>query len=117
MMCLLYVCGLFLSEWLVIKQIAVIIIISTIMSLYYKISIRKAAIFALFYQGLALIVDYIAYASSIAFFSITGDVKQKYAVEGNLVVALSKIVLFLCVLLVKKQFGKKSTERLAMFIC
>lgn len=112
MMCLLYVCGLLLSAWLVIKQLTVIMVISLIMCLYYKISMKKATIFALLYQGLALIVDYIAYASSIAFFSITGDVKQEYAVEGNLVVVLSKIVLFLCVLLVKKQFGKKSTERL-----
>ena len=112
MPCILYVCSLLLSDWLVIKQVTVIIVISSMMCLYYKISIKKATIFALLYQGLALIVDYIAYASNITFFSIAGGVKKEYAVEGNLVVILSKIVLFLCVLLVKKQFGKKSTEKL-----
>ena len=81
MPCVLYVCSLLLSNWLVIKQLAVVMVISLIMCLYYKISIKKAMIFALLYQGLALIVDYIAYASSMAFFSIAGDVKQEYAVE------------------------------------
>lgn len=112
MPCTLYVCSLLLANWLVIKQLTVVMVISLMMCLYYKISIKKAIILALLYQGLALIVDYIAYASSMAFFSIAGDVKQEYAVEGNLVVILSKIVLFLCVLLVKKQFGKKLTEKL-----
>ena len=92
MPCILYVCSLLLSDWLVIKQVTVIIVISSMMCLYYKISIKKATIFALLYQGLALIVDYIAYASNITFFSIAGGVKKEYAVEGNLVVILSKIV-------------------------
>lgn len=112
MPCILYVCSLLLSDWLVIKHVTVIIVISSLMGLYYKISIKKATIFALLYQGLVLVADYIAYASSITFFSIAGDVKQEYAEEGKLVVILSKIVMLLCVLLVKKQFGKKSTEKL-----
>lgn len=107
---LLYVCSFFLSEWLVIKQLSIIGIISVIMYIYYKISLKKTIVLALLYQGLGLIVDYVAYVSSSTFFSNDGDVKQEYALEGNLVVILSKIIMFLCIMLIKKQFGKKSIE-------
>ncbi len=110
MTCILYICSLLLSRWLVIKQLSVMMAISILMYLYYKISFRKSIVFALLYQGLGLIVDYIAYVSSITFFSNAGEVKEEYALEGNLIVILSKIIMFLCILLVKKQFGKKSTE-------
>ena len=35
-----------------------------IMSFYFEISIKKSVIFALLYQGLSIIVDYIAYISN-----------------------------------------------------
>ena len=83
-----------------------------IMSFYFEISIKKSVIFALLYQGLSIIVDYIAYISNNTIISKAGEVQKGYALEGSLVVIFSKITVFLCILLLKKHFGKKSTETL-----
>ena len=77
-----------------------------------EISIKKSVIFALLYQGLSIIVDYIAYISNNTIISKAGEVQKGYALEGSLVVIFSKITVFLCILLLKKHFGKKSTETL-----
>ncbi len=82
------------------------------MSFYFEISIKKSVIFALLYQGLSIIVDYIAYISNNTIISKAGEVQKGYALEGSLVVIFSKITVFLCILLLKKHFGKKSTETL-----
>ena len=83
-----------------------------IMSFYFEISIKKSVIFALLYQGLSIIVDYIAYISNNTIISKAGEVQKGYALEGSLVVIFSKITVFLCILLLKKHFGKKSIETL-----
>ena len=108
-----YVCGLTLSNWIVLKQLIAISVTAIIMLFYFRISIKKSAVLALLYQGLLLLVDYMAYAGNSAIISKEGVVHNEYALEGNLVVVFSKVILFLCILLVKKQFGHKSTEMLA----
>lgn len=77
-----------------------------IMSFYFEISIKKSVVFALLYQGLSIIVDYIAYISNNTIISKAGEVQKGYALEESLVVIFSKITVFLCILLLKKHFGK-----------
>ncbi len=108
-----YVCGLTLSGWIVVKQIIAILVTAVIMHVYFRISIKKSSVLAMLYQGLLLLVDYLAYVGNCAIISKEGVVQNEYALEGNLVVVFSKVILFLCILLVKKQFGHKSTEMLA----
>lgn len=108
-----YICGLILSKWLIIKQIVAIIVTVIVMHFYFKISSKKSIVFAMLYQGLLLLVDYIAYVGNSAIISTEGDAYNEYALEGNLVIVFSKVILFLCILLVKKHFWKKSTEMLA----
>ena len=50
-----------------------------IMSFYFEISIKKSVIFALLYQGLSIIVDYIAYISNNTIISKAGEVQKGYA--------------------------------------
>ena len=66
-----------------------------IMSFYFEISIKKSVIFALLYQGLSIIVDYIAYISNNTIISKAGEVQKGYALEGSLVVIFSKMIRYL----------------------
>ena len=64
LICCYYLCGLFLSDMLILKMTLVVLAAVIIMSFYFEISIKKSVIFALLYQGLSIIVDYIAYISN-----------------------------------------------------
>lgn len=108
-----YVCGLTLSGWIVIKQIIAVLVTTAIMLFYFRISIVKSLVLAMLYHGLLLLVDYLAYIGNSAIISKEGVVHNEYALEGNLVVVFSKVILFLCIILIRKRFGHKSTETLA----
>lgn len=105
-----YGCGLMLSQWLVVKQLVACIITAGLMSIYFKISLKKSAILSMLYLVLALLVDYVVYAGNRMMFSGAGEVQSGYVLAGNLVIIFGKIILFICILLIKRQFGKKSTE-------
>lgn len=108
-----YLCGLTLSKWLVIKQIVVIVSVAIVMYVYFEINVKKSIVFAMLYQGILLLVDYFVYIGNSAIISKEGEVHQEYVLEGNLVIIFSKVITFICVLLVNKQFRKKSTEMIA----
>lgn len=79
-----------------------------------KISIKKSLILAVLYQGLLLIVDYIAFLIySSGLFSNGESTGLQYMLENVLVVLLGKVLLYFSVLIIKKKFGEKSTEMLA----
>ena len=105
-----YICGFTLSKWIVLKQLCAIMSTAIIMRLYFEISLVKSAVFAILYQGLLMLVNYLVYAGNSAIVSREGIVTQEYALEGNLIIIFSKVISFLCIILIKKQFGKKSTE-------
>lgn len=108
-----YICGFTLSKWIVLKQLCAIMSTAIIMRFYFEISLVKSAVFAILYQGLLMLVDYLVYAGNSANSAIVsreGIVTQEYALEGNLIIIFSKVISFLCIILIKKQFGKKSTE-------
>lgn len=95
-----------LSDMLILKMTLVVLAAVIIMSFYFEISIKKSVIFALLYQGLSIIVDYIAYISNNTIISKAGEVQKGYALEGSLVVIFSKITVFLCILLLKNTLEK-----------
>lgn len=105
-----YGCGLMLSQWLVIKQIAAVLVIAVLMSVYYKISLKKSAILSMLFMGLDLLLDYVVYAGSRMMFSGEGEVQGGYLLAGNLLIVFDKIILFICILAIKRQFGKKLTD-------
>ncbi|MDE6687413.1 MAG: GHKL domain-containing protein [Lachnospiraceae bacterium] len=99
-----------LSQWLVIKQLVACLITAGLMSIYFNISLKKSAILSMLYLGLVLLVDFVVYAGNRMMFSGAGEVQGGYVLAGNLVLIFDKIILFICILLIKRQFGKKSTE-------
>lgn len=108
-----YACGLMLSQWLVVKQFVAVLITTGLMSLYYKISLKKSAILSMLYLGLVLLVDYAVYIGNGIMFSNKGEVQGGYVVAGSLIIIFDKIILFILMLIIKRHFGKKSTEVLA----
>ncbi len=101
-----------LANNFIARQIVIIIVFSAFMFLHIKISFQKAAILTILFQGLLLAVDYFVFSINSKLFSNNDIIKELYYVEGVLVVLLGKIILFLCVLIIRKQFGKKTTEML-----
>lgn len=102
-----------LKNIFVLKQIAIIIIFTAFMFWHMKISIKKSLILTVLYQGLLLAVDYIAfliYSNGLASSGKTTGLQ--YMLESVLVVLLGKMFLYFSVLIIKKKFGKKSTEML-----
>ena len=76
-----YICGFTLSKWIVLKQLCAIMSTAIIMRFYFEISLVKSAVFAILYQGLLMLVDYLVYAGNSAIVSREGIVTQEYALE------------------------------------
>lgn len=94
-----------LTSNFITRQVIIIIVFSAFMFWHIKISFKKSVILAILFEGLLVAVDYVA-------FSINSKLFSNDIVEGALVIVLGKTILFLCILLIRKQFGKKATEML-----
>ena len=99
-----------LANHFIARQITMIIVFAAFMLWHIKISFQKSIALAVLFDGLLLAVDYFAFAINSKLFSNTDVIKEHYFVESVLVVLLGKIILFLCVLFIRKQFGKRSIE-------
>lgn len=102
-----------LENIFVLKQIALILIVAVFMFWHMKISIKKSLILAVLYQALLLAADYIAFLIYYSRLVPSGRTTGLLCMlESVLVVLLGKMLLYFCVLIIKKMFGKKSTEML-----
>ena len=99
-----------LSNIFILKQIVVVSIYALFMFWHMKISIRKSFILALLYQAILLSTDYLAYAINNELHFDSNMTGNQYNLENVLVILLAKALVFLCVLIIKKQLGEKSTE-------
>lgn len=93
-----------LYHFFLLKQTVLVITITLFMSWYFEIGKKKSFLLATLYECLLLVVDYFAYAAKNTLFSSDEEVWEQYAMEGILLVALGKVLLFLCVLIIKKVF-------------
>lgn len=102
-----------LENIFVLKQVAIILIFAAFMFWHMKISIKKALILAVLYQALLLATDYIAFVVYYSGLVVNEETTElAYMLESTLVILLGKMALYVCVLVIKKKFGKKSTEML-----
>jgi len=111
-----------LDSQFVIKEILLILLIAFFMYSYYQVKLSTSLLFALFYMGLVLIIDYVVYAVIGTLYTSIDVMQQSYILQGQLMMAFGKSILFLCVLIIKKIFGKKLTEQMsdsgwARFFC
>lgn len=99
-----------LSNIFILKQVVVASIYAIFMFWHVKISIRKSFILALLYQAMLLSTDYLAYAINNELCLDNRIIGKQYNLENVLVILLGKAIVFLCILIIKKQLGEKSTE-------
>ena len=98
------------SKYFVIRQVTGILIISAFMLWHVKISLKKSFVLAVLYDALLLAMDYLV-VLVIGWMSLRGEMsRQQYEIDGILVCLLVKIILFLVILIIRKQLGKKSLE-------
>lgn len=101
-----------LASHFVLKQITVVLVFTILMFTIIKINAKKSFILAVMYQALLLTVDYITYLFYSVLIPNNKSDEAEYMVESILVVLLGKAILFLFILIIRKQFGKKTTEML-----
>lgn len=99
-----------LSEYFVLRQIVAISVFSVFMLWYVKISLKKSFALAILFDALLLAMDYLIYLISRWFSLSSESLGSQYAVGLTLASLLAKVILFFIVLLIRKQFGKKSME-------
>jgi len=93
-----------------LKQILAIIVFAVSMILYLKIHFGKAFILSLLFEGLLLSTDYFTLWLNVSLFHSIVEIKESHYVGGYLVAVLSKIFLFMMVLVIQKKIGGKSSE-------
>ena len=76
-----FACGMFLSQWIIIKQIVGVLMIVINMCVYFGISIPKSGILSVLYTSLVWGADYLVYAGNSIMFSRDGEVQSGYALK------------------------------------
>lgn len=99
-----------LSEYFTVRQIIAISVFSIFMLWHVKISLKKSLVLAILFDALLLAMDYLIYLISRWFSLSSESLGQYYGIGLALVYLLSKVILFFVVLIIRKQFGKKSME-------
>ena len=102
-----------LADAFIFRQAATIVLISTIMCWYLEISYKKSVALVFLYEGLMLVVDYITFFGIGRMFFDNGLIPENYMLASHLLTLLGKVVLFLCILILRKLYGKNNIEALA----
>ncbi len=100
---------MFYNQFL-LKQILIILIMATAMFIYVRIHFAKSLILVLLFQGLLLSIDYFALWASVSLFDSIARMDEQQPVGGYLAAILAKVLLFMVILVIRKKFGKKSSE-------
>lgn len=97
-------------EYFVIRQISGILLFSVFMLWHVKISLKKSFVLAVLFDALLLAMDYLIYLISRWFSLSNESLEQQYEFGLALASLLAKVILFFIILIIRKQFGKKSME-------
>ena len=96
-----------LNDYFIIKQISIVFVTALIMLLYIKGSLGKSIVLSVIFQSILLVADLI---TVIIDTSLLEQTENDYALANSLIIVLSKVILFLLVILIKKIFSKKYIE-------
>ena len=98
------------SENFVIRQIANILTLSAFMLWHVKISLKKSFALAVLFDAFLLAMDYLVYLI-IDWLALDSNLSEQLYGSGTvLAYLLVKVILFFFILVIRKQFGKKSIE-------
>lgn len=98
--CVGYICNIFLSSFYLIRNTVAIIAMIIIFKIYYKYNFKRIVMLSLFYQGIAITTNIIAYIMIYAI-SKDNELIENYIIQNVLLIVFSKVLLFLCIITVK----------------
>lgn len=107
-----YLAAWYINEFFLIRQILTIIVTAILMASYLKLTLRKSFILSAIYQGLLLVLDYLTLLICGVIFEDVFESEMLDGVQGYIIVLMSKTVLFLIVLFLKKKIGRNSPIKL-----
>ena len=102
----------FVKQNLVLKTILVVFMVAAAMYMIFQITFVKSMILSALFQALMMVVDYLSLLTAVGLFGSTKEIEKIYLIEGTLTIVLSKAILFLCVVLIRRAVGKKDTALL-----
>lgn len=102
---------IFLEHFL-IRQVAVILTFSVFMLWHVKISLKKSFVLAVLFDALLLAMDSLAFLI-MSWLSLDMKIsEQQYAIASLLAYLLVKVIMFFLILVIRKQFAKKSMKKM-----
>ncbi|MCI7322674.1 MAG: ATP-binding protein [Lachnospiraceae bacterium] len=101
-----------LSQKLIPKTVAAVFIIAAAMYVIFRITFVKSVILSALFQALTMVVDYLALLTAVGLFGSTKEIEKTHFIEGTLTIVLSKAILFLCVVMIRRVVGKKDAALL-----
>ena len=104
---LLYILTIFFGNSFVLKQITVIGIVAVATKIYWRITYKKSIMLAFLFQNLVLIADYVVVMIDSSL--LEKNINQSQGTQAFFVL-LSKMVLFLLILVIKHIFGKSQLD-------
>lgn len=105
-----YVIATIFNNNFVIKELCLIAGIGLIMLIYIKTNFVKSIFLAILFQAVLLAVDYIVLWMNVMVFDNSNLQQSDLSIEGNLLLILGKIILFLIVLLIGKFIGSNNVD-------
>lgn len=102
--------SIFLQDFFIPKELAVIGVTTIVMRWYYAESIKKHLVLAIIYQSIVLIADYI---TLILYENIYSDLYTITDMQQSLILVMAKSVIFLLIVLIKHFFCKREMEYLS----
>ena len=108
-----YLVALIFYNKFILKQILAIIMIALFMSAYVEVQLIKSIILSLLFQGLLLSVDYLTLWVNVSLFKSIADINESHLIGASMITVVSKIFLFLIVVLIRKKIGDKTSDALS----
>lgn len=100
------------SNNFVVRQIANILTLSIFMLWYVRISLKKSFVLAVLFDALLLAMDSLAFLI-MGWLSLDMKIsEQQHKIASVLAYLLVKVILFFLILVIRKQFAKKSMEKM-----
>lgn len=100
------------SKNFVIRQIANILTLSVFMLWHIKINLKKSLMLAILFDALLLAMDSLVFLI-MGWLSLDMKIsEQQHAIASVLAYLLVKVILFFLILVIRKQFAKKSMEKM-----
>ncbi len=109
---LYFAVGNILASNFILREIIGIVITSVIMIMIRDIKIKKAGVLSIFFFGLLVAVEYLAFIYMQIVASDPGDASGKEEVIISFIAIVDMLILFLCILFIRRFFRGKQNRML-----